>query len=200
MSTCTDKMHVLILGCGRKQTLDHYGIYRNGTFLTAEDVDLWTLDANPVVQPRLVCRLGQDPIPLPDNSIDLAIAMHLLEHIGTAGEAASWFQFWVELYRVLKPDAVLQFECPYYSSVWAWADPTHVRAISEYTFLYLNQDAYKAEGSAIPDFRPRCDFVLESWLTKADGNPDVVAREGNRTHIEGRLVARKPLRPYLETS
>ena len=32
---------------------------------------------------------------------------------------------------------------PYYSSIRAWQDPTHVRAISEATFLYYNKEWMK---------------------------------------------------------
>jgi SAM-dependent methyltransferase len=195
LTTFTDTMRVLVVGCGRRQSLSDYGIQRGGAPVTADECDLITLDAMTDVTPRLVCTLGRDPIDLPDNSVDLCIAMHVLEHIGPAGDAKAWFYTFEELYRVLKPDALIQFECPYYSSVWAWADPTHVRAISEYSFLYLNQDAYTCGGS-IPDFRPACDFVLASWATKPDGNPEVVAREGSTSHIHGRLVARKPFNPY----
>jgi SAM-dependent methyltransferase len=195
LTTSTDKMTLLVVGCGRRQALSDYTPTRGGAPLTEDEVDLVTLDTNPHVNPRLLCTLGRDPIDLADNSVDLCIALHVLEHIGPAGDATAWFYTFEEQYRVLKPNAMIQFECPYYSSVWAWADPTHVRAISEYSFLYLNQDAYTCGGS-IPDFRPACDFVLASWETKADGNPEVVALEGTRSHIHGRLVARKPFNPY----
>lgn len=196
MSATTDLMRVLVLGCGRKQDPSAYGIRRGGEPVPVEAMDFVTLDMNPSVDPHLLCTLGVDRINLDDNSVDHAIALHVIEHIGPAGDADRWFYFWSELYRVLKPGACVQFECPYYSSVWAWADPTHVRAISEYTFVYLNQDSYTFAGSAIPDFRPNCDFVLASWELKADQNPEVKAREGQTSHINGRLVARKPFQPY----
>jgi SAM-dependent methyltransferase len=191
----TDKLTMLVVGCGRRQALSDYNPTRGETLLTADEVDLLTLDANPHVNPRVLCTLGRDPIPLADNSVDIGIAMHVFEHIGPAGDARAWFYTFEELYRVLKPGAMLQFECPYYSSLWAWADPTHVRAISEYSFLYLNQDAYTCGGS-IPDFRPACDFVLTEWHLQPDSNPDVAAREVNGSHINGRLVARKPFNAY----
>ena len=164
------------------------------------------LDANPAVAPQMVCRLGLDPIPLPDDSVSLIIANHLLEHIGQQGDTTQWFQFWEECYRVLRPAGGLQFECPYYSSLWAWADPTHVRAISEMTFLYFNQEAYRAPDSAIPRFRIRADFAFAphpntgqaNWETFPDwGNPDVMAKEPV-SHIRGMLAARKPFRGWWE--
>jgi hypothetical protein len=96
----------------------------------------------------------------------------------------------------MKPGAYVRFECPHSSSVWAWADPTHVRAINEYCFLYLNQDAYRSAGSAIPDYRPSFDFELVACEVIPDHtNPDVRAKEPI-SFIRGTLRARKPLRPY----
>jgi SAM-dependent methyltransferase len=191
---------VLAVGCGRRTGVDDYKIEAHaadGAVVPAE-VKLITLDQNAQVKPTLVCTLGYERIPLREDSVDLIVAEHVLEHIGTPGKTGCWFQMWGEFYRVLKPGGRVQFTCPYYSSVWAWADPTHTRAISEQTFLYLNQDAYRVGGS-IPDFRPEFDFVLLEWGTSADeANPGVKAREGDKTYMHGTLAARKPLRPYWE--
>ncbi len=155
------------------------------------------LDGNPTVNPDVLCVLGVDPIPLEDNSVDVALASHVIEHIGEIGKVEGWFYFWQELYRVLKPNGRVQFECPYFSSCWAWADPTHIRAISVETFIYLNQDAYTVGGS-IPDYRPQFDFLLAQHALRADsGNAEIAARE-EASFINGTLVARKPLNPYWE--
>lgn len=174
-------MKTLVLGAGRNG--------RNGLTLTDPStgaallgVDWVTLDALPTVGADLVCTLGRDRIPLPDASVDFVFALHVIEHIGRQGEVESWFQFWGEAYRVMVAGAILQFECPHYTSPWCWADPSHTRAICRETFLYLNQDAYR-QGGAIPDFRPPCDLVLHSW-------------EADQDWCRGTLVARKPFVPY----
>lgn len=199
--TATETLTVLHVGCGRKRTLDAIGLrlgYPDGRPFPGA-VTLINLDMRPCVEPDVLCELGKDRIDLPDDSIDAVVALHVLEHIGIQGQLQAWFYAWEELYRVLKPGGVVSFECPYHSSVWAWADPTHTRAISEHTFLYLNQDAYLAPGSAIPDYRPPFDFVWGHWTLRGDTtNVEVAAREGDRTFIAGTLVARKPLRPYWE--
>lgn len=193
---------VLHLGCNHKRTIAALGLeFRDGAGQRVTNpVRLINLDMNARVEPELVCELGKDPIALPDNSVDLVIANHILEHIGRQGEADAWLGFWAELYRVMKANARVQFECPYYSSLWAWADPTHVRAISEMSFLYLNQDAYRSNrnGGAMPDYRPRCDFQAIDLQTIPDHtNADVRAKEAV-SFIRGTLVARKPFRPYWE--
>lgn len=196
---------VLHLGCGRKKTPDALGLRfmdGAGTPMAPSRLRMINLDMNPLVSPDLVCTLGRDRIDLPDASVDFVVALHVIEHIGSSpGDVQAWWQFWTEVYRVMKPGARLQFECPYYSSVWAWADPTHVRAISEFTFLYLNQDAYRSNRAtgAMPDYRPPFDFVADGDLEKiADHTNAGVRAQEAITFIRGTLLARKPLRPYWE--
>ena len=192
---------VLHLGCQHKHTPEDLSLVITRPDGTADPrpIRMINLDMNPHVQPDIVCTLGIDPIPLPDDSVDLVIALHVLEHIGSSpGDFAAWWQFWSELYRVLRPGARIQFECPYHASVWAWADPTHVRAISEFTFLYLNQDAYR-HGGAIPDYRPPFDFVAQGDLQKIPDHTNAGVRAMEPvSFIRGALAARKPLRPYWE--
>ena len=194
---------VLHLGCGRKQRLEQLPAIRCYTEQGDEvfpPIRLINLDGMAHVGAHLTATLGEDAIALPADSVDLIIATHVLEHIGRQGELAGWFQFWGEVYRVLKPGARLQFLSPYYTSQWCWGDPTHSRAIGEFTFLYLDQDAYRvpAEQTAIPDYRPPCDLQLARWGLVADSDEQTRMREGRHSHIEGVLIARKPFRPYWE--
>lgn len=198
-STPAAEIVILHLGCDDKKTPERLGLQLfKGADQIHPPIRMINLDCNEHVQPDLLCTLGKDRIDLPDDSVDFVVALHVLEHIGDhPGDITSWFFFWEEVYRVMKDGATLQFECPYYSSVWAWADPTHVRAISEFTFLYLNQDAYRQPG-AIPDYRPRCDFEqLRLQKIPDHTNPQVAAMEPV-SFLNGYLKARKPLRPYWE--
>ncbi len=190
---------VLHIGCGRRKKPEDIGFALRLPDGSAYDGPMtWlNLDGNPSVEPDVLCELGTQPIPLEDNSVDLAVAFHVIEHIGEIGKVEGWFYFWQELYRVLKPNGRVQFECPYATSIWAWADPTHIRAISEYTFLYLNQDAYRCGGS-IPDYRPPFDFALQDVRLRPDAMNEDVRQKEAISFINGVLVARKPLKPYWE--
>ena len=87
-----------------------------------------------------------------DNSVDEIECSHFLEHIPHGdGFHDPFFQFFDEVYRILKPaefdpnnpnipiKGFMNVSSPYYSSMRAWQDPTHQRAISEASFLYLNK-------------------------------------------------------------
>ena len=176
-------MKVLHLGSGRKHI---------APVVQGDLVEVISLDQDAEVKPDIVCCLGKDLIPLPDESLDAAVAIHVLEHIGKQGETTEWFQFWEELYRVLKPDATLEFVSPWWNSVWAWSDPTHVRIISAESLYFLNQENYSIAGSPISPFHIHCDFVLthSQEVRQAPGEPVV--------NFLGVLTARKPLRPWWE--
>lgn len=87
-----------------------------------------------------------------DNSVDEIECSNFVEHI-PHGDSFNdpFYQFFDEIYRILKPaefdpanpniaiKGFARIVCPYYSSIRAWQDPTHHRAISEASFLYLNK-------------------------------------------------------------
>ncbi len=176
-------MKLLHLGCGRKGR--DFGE-------CSEPAEVITLDAEAHLSPDIVCTLGRDPIPLPDNSIDAAVAVHVLEHIGRQGETAEWFHFWEELYRVLRPDGELHFTSPMWSSVWCWADPQHVRALSPQAFVFFAQDSYRVPDSAISPYKIRCDFEPS---VRFESIPGASSEEES---FRGVLKAIKPLKPWWE--
>jgi SAM-dependent methyltransferase len=179
----------------------HLGVGRKGQevpYVTEPIATVITLDADPFLKPDLVCRLGAEPIPLSDNSVDVAVAVHVLEHIGQQGETAEWFQFWEELYRVLVPDGELRFESPLYDSVWCWADPSHVRALSPQALLYFSQDSYRVPTAAISPYRLECNFLpTEKFRGLRDSNAEIAAVE-QVSHFRGTLRAVKPLVRWWE--
>jgi len=182
-------MVILHVGCGRKKS-ERFGLADTDTLIT--------LDADPTLEPDIVCTLGRDRIDLPDDSVDGLIALHILEHIGRQGETDQWFYFWEEAYRVLKPDGELHFESPLWNSVWSWADPQHCRALSPQSFLYFSQDSYRNAESSITPYRIKCDFdVIGTFSARPDRNANVAAQE-EVSHFSGAFRAIKPLRPWWE--
>lgn len=82
----------------------------------------------------IVHNLEKYPWPFKANSVDEVNISHYIEHVHDL------VKFMNELYRVMKPGAQCSVVAPYYSSMRAWQDPTHVRAISEASFLYFNKE------------------------------------------------------------
>lgn len=72
--------------------------------------------------------------PFADNTVDEIYCSHYIEHV------PDLMKFMNEIYRICIDGAKVQFLAPYYSSIRAWQDPTHKRAISENTFMYFDKD------------------------------------------------------------
>lgn len=104
-----------------------------------------------------------------DESVDEIECTCFVEHI-PHGDSHSdpFFQFFDEIYRVLKPaefnpnnpniptKGLANISCPYYTSSRAWWDPTHQRAISEQSFLYLNKQ-WRIDNK-LDHYPASCDF------------------------------------------
>jgi hypothetical protein len=120
-----------------------------------------------------------------DNSVDEIECSHFVEHIPHGnGYEDPFFQFFDEIYRILKPaefdpanpniptKGFAVITCPYYSSMRAWQDPTHQRAISEASFLYLNKQ-WRVDNK-LDHYPVTCDFdfnygyvTAPEWQTRS---------------------------------
>lgn len=104
------------------------------------------------------------PWPIEDKSVGQAFCSHYVEHIPMTEPFStrygrgqdSLLMFFDELYRILAPEGQVTIVCPYYSSMRAWQDPTHRRAISEATFLYANKGW--RETNRLNHYPVSCDF------------------------------------------
>lgn len=91
--------------------------------------------------PDITCDLTQFPWIInnqneifEDNSVDSIHCSHYVEH------TKDLIGFMDECWRILKVGGQMIVQAPYYSSHRAWQDPTHLRAISEMSFLYFNRE------------------------------------------------------------
>lgn len=76
-----------------------------------------------------------------DNEADEIFCSHFIEHIPHGnGFNDPFFEFFNEVYRILKPGGIATFTTPYYTSIRAFQDPSHQRFISEATYAYFNAD------------------------------------------------------------
>jgi hypothetical protein len=110
------------------------------------------------------------PWPIESDSVEEAKMVHFFEHVPQDIR----FQFMDELYRIMKVGAKCTVVCPYYSSMRAIQDPTHMfPPICEASFLYFNKDWRKQ--NKLDHYRVNCDFdfgygysLPSEWSTRAD--------------------------------
>lgn len=120
-----------------------------------------------------------------DNSVDEIECMNFVEHIPHGNSQHDpFFQFFDEIYRILKPaefdpanpniptKGFARITSPYYTSMRAWQDPTHHRAISEASFLYLNKEW--RINNKLDHYPCSCDFdfsygyvILPDWQNRS---------------------------------
>lgn len=99
-----------------------------------------TLDISPEGRPDVIHDLNVAPYPLPANSFDLIVCLHVLEHVDRLVEATT------ELHRLLRPGGLLFVEVPYFTSVHYFTDPTHRHAFTTRSFDYY------VEGTPVSRF------------------------------------------------
>lgn len=76
------------------------------------------------------------PWPIPDDSVSLAIASHVAEHINPA--KFGFINWMNEVWRVCEVGAQFMIAVPYAGSPGYWQDPTHINPCSENTWCYFD--------------------------------------------------------------
>lgn len=128
---------ILDLGCGGNLHKDAVGIDIVGKPHTAADI---------------VCNLGFEPIPVDDDSVDVCISHHFIEHIPMAiwnsgVRSLPMVYLFNEIYRVLKDGGLFQVTVPIAvhgsePHQQAFQDPTHVSFWVPETVRYFSGDYY----------------------------------------------------------
>lgn len=98
------------------------------------------------------CAKGEK-LPFEENSLDLVLAQHVLEHLHGLLPLVE------EIYRVLKPSGKFILRVPHASSDTAFGDPTHVRFFVPETILALTQPYYWRA-----DYGYRGDFIIDNCI------------------------------------
>ena len=98
------------------------------------------VDIAPLPGVQIVHNLEEHPWPIASDSVDEVRCSHFVEHVHDL------IGFMNDLHRIMKPGAQANIVTPYYTSVRAFQDPTHVRFISEHSYLYFNQEWLRNNG------------------------------------------------------
>lgn len=126
------------------------------------------VDDNPDVEPEKLIDLFSFPWDFPDNYAGEMCCTHFVEH------TPDLVKFMDEVYRVIMPLGIITIRAPYYTSVRAWQDPTHLRAITDVTFDYFSYEWRKANN--LKDYRIKSNFQIlnrtlvfgAQWRGKSD--------------------------------
>jgi hypothetical protein len=84
-----------------------------------------TCDYDPLEKPDYLFNVEKDAWPFPDNSVEVVVAHHILEHLGEG-----YFHCLKEMYRVCKPGAFIDIRVPHHRHDFFFDDPTHRRPIT----------------------------------------------------------------------
>jgi predicted SAM-dependent methyltransferase len=74
-------------------------------------------------------------LPFVDKCVSHINVSHVLEHVRNLDLLMA------EMHRISRPSGHLSIEVPHFSSMYAWTDPTHVRAFTSVRFDYFALDA-----------------------------------------------------------
>lgn len=167
------KVH-LDIGCGANKNPGFIGI-----------------DMLPLPGVDIIHDLEDTPWPLPDESIDMATASHVLEHINP--HKGVFIDVMNEIWRVLKPNAQFAFVVPHAESHGYAQDPTHCNMINETTMHYFDPDP---EGANIGQqlyafYRPK-PWKIERQYWTPEGNLEVL--------LTKRIMDKSYLNPTTPTS
>lgn len=110
--------------------------------------------------------------PFADNSVEEVYCSHYIEH------TKDLISFMNEIWRICEHGAKVTFLAPYYSSIRAWQDPTHTRAISEATWMYYQADWRKANG--LDHYPIHCNFEVTNLMLYFNDPWDKKSEEARR--------------------
>jgi|GEM_PF-1918410 len=115
----------LDIGCGLKKRAGFIGI-----------------DKHHLPRVDIVSDLEKAKLPFPTNSVDKVVASHIFEHIRNYAPLVE------ELWRVMKPGAVLHVKVPNYKSENTHTDPTNARmfTLKSFDFFDKNKQSFKEYG------------------------------------------------------
>ncbi|MBN2284938.1 MAG: methyltransferase domain-containing protein [Tissierellales bacterium] len=108
-------------GCGKRRIDGYIGV---------DKIQMPTVD--------VVHDMNSFPYPFNDESVEEVILSHILEHLPNTVHVME------EIWRICRPEAMLEVDVPYYNSPSAYDDPTHVSFFTEHTFDYFTEDGTRA--------------------------------------------------------
>jgi len=94
--------------------------------------------------------------PFKNDTFDEINISHYAEH------TKDLMKFMDEVWRISADGAKVVIVGPYYTSIRAWQDPTHTRALSEATWAYFNKEWRVA--NKLDHYPIQCNFSVENMV------------------------------------
>jgi ubiquinone/menaquinone biosynthesis C-methylase UbiE len=122
-----------------------------------------TVDYDNSLNPDYCLNVEKDNLPFDDNSVDVIVAHHILEHLGEG-----YFHCLQEIYRVCKHGATIDIRVPHPRHDSFIADPTHRRPITPLGMQLFSKKFNKlcreqnAASSQLGNFF-NVDFEILTW-------------------------------------
>lgn len=160
------------------------------------------IDIAPCEGVDIVHDLWTYPWPIESESVAAAHCSHYIEHIpmeyvnhnGIYKDAL--FAFFDEVYRILVPDGSITIVSPYWTSVRCWQDPTHRRAITENTLLYMWKEWRVT--NRLSHYNVECDFdfsygyaIDPNWASRQEEAQRFAVRHYANTVIDMQCTLHK---------
>ena len=132
------------------------------------------MDARNLSGVDIVHDFRKTPWPMPNDCCSRVLASHCLEHV------VDLMPVMAEIHRVCKHGAAVFITVPYWQSLGAWQDPTHVRCFNENSFYYFDDRSPLWQSHKPPVFRVKdisyqftgnIEAILE--VKKEDDKPEV---------------------------
>jgi 2-polyprenyl-3-methyl-5-hydroxy-6-metoxy-1,4-benzoquinol methylase len=117
-------VRILDVGCGSNKESGSIGI-----------------DCRPFAGVDVVHDLELLPWPLEDDSFDMVVCRHIVEHVSDIG------RFLREIHRVARPGARVRVDTPHFSAVESWADPSHRQHLALHSFDFFTSAGYLNDGA-----------------------------------------------------
>lgn len=156
------------------------------------------IDADPNCNPDYLINLDDKNLilPFPDNTVEVIIAHHILEHIGEG-----YFRLLQELYRVCKPDAIIDIRVPHPNHEVYLNDPTHKRPITVegirlFSKEYNKQEISRGGSSSTLGLMFNVDFEIIAYEYIHDPFYDEIKKKAPQEYLE--RLFREALNTTLE--
>lgn len=123
VSTTASPQSILEMGCGKRKVYP----------------DSIGLDICVSSHADVIHDLNDFPYPFEDSKFDIVTCIHVLEHLNDVIKTVE------EIHRILKSGGLLIVEVPYFTSSFAYSDPTHKHFFTSRSFDYFLPDTAVSE-------------------------------------------------------